>query len=172
MKIIVFLLMSISLLANSEEMKSCDFKQDRELSFVGANSKDRLTVIVRGDTCQSSKLELILRNESGNILHTHNESFSRWYWPGELREKILAHAHKLLNDSIGDTSNLKTTFACEIEEPNCEPYERNVIPMKEYLALKQQPIPMISHSTYYEGWASWVYDTKLKKIVKVYEAGL
>lgn len=172
MKYLLFLLFPISLLANSEENESCEFHREAEVSFFSNTSKDKIKVIVSGKTCQMSKLELVLMNETGDILHSHSESFERWYWPESLREKVLTHANKLLTELIENSSNLKTKFECEIDLSNCTPYERNVVPLDRYLALKKASIPMISHSKYYEGWASWVYDPELRKAIKVYEAGL
>ena len=173
MRISIFILFlcMISSFAKSENL--CTFEKSREVNFVSTTSKDTFKITIKGKSCPESLLELTIISEDGILVHSHREGFSRWAWPEEqLQEKILAHANNLFLNAISDTSQLVTVFSCEIEEPNCEPYERNTIPMEKYLDLKKAAIPMIEHSTYYEGWAAWVYDTKSSKVIMVYEGGL
>lgn len=159
--------------SESSQYPPCIYMKRKIVSFTAHNAKDKLEVSIKGESCRESILELKLISENGSTLHTYVTTFKKWYWSEkELPEKVKEYANKLFEKSITVTSTLPIKFKCEIEIPNCVAYERNVVNMDEYLKLTELEIPMISHATYYEGWASWIYDKKINKMKKVYEGGL
>lgn len=173
MKYFTLFLVILSLDSHADDIGTCAFHKHKEVAFTHIKAKDKFDVSIKGATCRNSKLVLKLISENGQLLHSHEVRFDKWHWPeNELKGKVLAYADELFNEAISDTNKLTTEFRCELERPNCEPFERNLIPMREYLLLKQSAMPMISHETYYEGWASWVFDDKTKTMIKVYEGGM
>ena len=150
---------------------ACSFDKSRTVAFTSDENVDVMRVRVEGETCKESSLELSITDSDGRLIHLHQEDFGRWQW-NDLEKAVTDYAEKLFQESIVSSSTLAIDFRCEIEEPGCVPYERNVVPMEQYLEIRKSGIPLIKHSTGYESWGAWVYDKEKSEVVQVYEGNL
>jgi len=169
-----FLLISIfSFYVSAEEYPSCDFEQSKRVAFSSEKTSDLLTVKAQGEPCYAGELTISITMESGEVIHEYKTKFIHWDSRQPDFDIILGnYVNHIIDNAITRTSSLPDKFKCEIEEPDCVPYERNVIPLNEYYELKRKNLPMLQHETYYEGWGAWIYDSELKKVVLVYEGGV
>lgn len=151
----------------------CDVELERPVSLTAPDALDRLKVAVSGNSCESSSLTVEVISESGKRIHFHEQKFTHWdTGQDNFGAVVVSAARRVFEKSIRSTEQLPSEFTCEIEEPGCVPYDRNTVSLALYTELRSRKLPMLSHSTYYEGWASWVYFADRDELVKVYEGGL
>ncbi len=157
----------LSSFAFAGEYPACNILESKKVSFRSPDSKDILEISVIGNPCYEAKLNLKLKSEQGVPLYEYNSQFKQhnsihWDEP-DMDEVAMKHVQYILDNAITSSSELPDIFLCEVQEPSCEPYEKNTVPLEKYKAIKASNVPMLNHSTYYEGWASFVYDPSTKK---------
>lgn len=172
----VFLMLFISFFVVSDEYPACDIKVSKEVSFTSTDAKDLLVISVKGNPCYDGELSIKITDNSGKNVYQYKSRYKEHnatHWAERDFDKIVnKHINWMVKDAITDTSSLPEEFPCEIPEPNCEPYEQNTVPKDIYLSYRSQSLPMLNHSTYYEGWASFIYDKEKGKTIKILEGGL
>jgi hypothetical protein len=176
MRITGIFLLLLSSLSFAGEYPACNIAKSKEVSFQSNNSKDILEVSVIGTPCYEAKFKIRVISSSKETIYEYNSTFKQhnsihWEDPN-LDKDAEKHVNYVLEHAITTSSKLPDVFACEIPDPQCEPYEKNVVPLEEYRSIKESNVPMLNHSTYYEGWASFVFNPKTKKTIKVLEGGV
>lgn len=176
MKTIGFLLIFLSPVVFAGSYPSCNINEKKAVSFRSTVSKDILLVSVIGSPCHEAKLKISVKSGDGKLLYSYESKYKKhnaahWAEP-DFDQIALKHVKNILEHAITKSSSLPSRMPCELDEPGCEPYERRTVPKKKFNSIKASNIPMLTHSTYYEGWASFVFDSKTEKTIKILEGGV
>lgn len=153
------------------EQGTCNITGSKTISFTHPAAEDTLELSLTGESCSDVSYTFRVISEKGEQIYLGTASAMKFHGPATV-EEYKGFVKSLLRKAMANTSLLPAEFRCEIEKPNCKPFERNTVPMDEYLKIKSAEIPMLNHATYYEGWVAIVYNKKLGKGIKVYEGGL
>lgn len=168
----IFLLLLCSL-SFAGEYPACNISKSKSISFQNHSAKDTLEVSVVGAPCYEAKFKIRVLSSNKETIYEYNSTYKQHnsiHWEdSNLDRDAEEYVNYVLKNAITTSSKLPNVFACEIPDPQCEPYEKNVVPIDVYRSIKASNVPMLVHSTYYEGWASFVFNPITKKTVKVLE---
>lgn len=176
MRILIPIILFIVSTAQAEDYPSCDISETKIVSFTSISAKDKLTISVKGSPCYDGQLSIELQNEQGVGIYKYQSRFKQHnsvHWAEKDFDVVALNQVKhMIEHAITTSSELPERLPCEVPVLNCEPYEKNSVPMETFKAIRASNLPMLNHSTYYEGWASFIYDNEHGKTIKVLEGGL
>ena len=176
MRTFLLLLYIFSPIVLAVDYPSCDITKEKEVSFRSFQSKDTLSVSVVGNPCYEAILTLEVVTESKERIYKYESEFQlhtpvSWEDP-ELDQVAEELAERIIQSAIGNTAELPISFKCELPSESCVSYEKNTIPLGQYKKIREDALPLLSHPTYYEGWASYIFDSEAMVVIKVYEGGV
>ena len=179
MKNLIVLLLFISPFVVAEDYPTCDIQISNIVAFTSDKARDKLVISVRGEPCYDGTLSIVITNEIGKVVYEYSSPFKQHnsvHWAEKDFDLVARkQVKRMVDGAMSNTSSLPDlpeVSLCEIPESDCETYERNTVPKDEYISYRAQKLPMLNHSTHYEGWASFIYDATKGETVKVLEGSL
>lgn len=154
--------------ANAEPQPAeCHMHDSRAVSFRNAQAKDVLEISIGNGPCTTATLTIVIWvEETGQVLYTYVAPFRQHVVEaGELKDEARTFVAGVVASPLTLSSDLPPYVD---EESYAEQHSAGIaISKEEYEALRQNPRPVFSHPTYFEGWRSVVIDdtTGMAKVV-------
>lgn len=167
---IKFLLAFSNVLWASENL-SCSSSEKREVHFSEATIKDTIELRFIGDSCQIGRLVLFIYKGNGDVIYEYEYSYRGGSYELE-SEEMVSYLKGILGRMVGDSSSIQQRETCPKDHdcqhgyfPNADIGHQSKISYEEYMRLKNNPVPTITHDDGREAWRTLYFDKSKDKVL-------
>ncbi len=170
-----FLLLIASVAKAQEAPQPCDSSEERKIWFSNTDTKDTLTVSVKGDPCSDAKVVIKINDADGKELYNYSGAFILHmpyiiYEP-ELNKLVAFFVSKVSKEAAKRSTGDLPPYS-NVEAFYDATNDFVVVPLEDYRSLRQQDVPILWHATGDSTWVHVVFNPKINHSQVIMRGGV